>query len=161
MSKIRGRTVSMLIGKPFPLACISMPSTNIFRLKMFKLAVNVVSVPHFRKTQWLRYLCFCFRTGNTRHATSVYTKTKTSKYIERHIPVCHFVSKWSFYNMRRLNNIYWHKKLCVNAYSCRIKSRSGHIEMEAGDIFAFVLYCIVCYWRHNTLKTRSTASFAF
>ena len=47
-------TVSVLVCEPFPLICIGMACSYIFRLEMFQLTVNVVAVPHrwFWMSRW-------------------------------------------------------------------------------------------------------------
>lgn len=46
MAKVGSIAVPVLISQPFPFICIRMSSSDVLRLQMFQLAVNVVSITH-------------------------------------------------------------------------------------------------------------------
>ena len=48
VAHIGGIAVSMLVRQPLPFVRIGVSSSNVFRLQMFQLTVNVVSVAHVR-----------------------------------------------------------------------------------------------------------------
>lgn len=54
MPQIAGITVSVLVDEPLELGGVCVPGTNVFRLEMLQLTVNVVSVAH--SAIWIEFV---------------------------------------------------------------------------------------------------------